>query len=147
MKNISLMPITSVDKSFIFKIFKESREYLNLSEDMLLRQFKLEENQLIENNPKAQFNIIFFENMPVGRMYIKCDKEYHILELGILRGYRKMGIGRKVMSSYIELSIKNKKSLSLNVLWFNQGAFEFYKNLGFKMIKNEGILFKMQYTG
>jgi len=153
--NITLQLAQSDHKEFLFKIFKESRPDLmsineileNKKTKIIHHQFLIEQQQLQELYPNAEFNVIMFKGEPIGRFYINCGKTSdHIIEIGILGKYRRMGIGTRIMQSVIENAIKKEKGVNLQVAWFNYSAFSFYKKLGFQLIKENGAFYEMQFN-
>lgn len=151
---VSLTPVQSGHKDFLLKLFKECRPDLslidNLNEkqknDFMIKQFTIEQDQLSKMYPNAEFNIVMFNEEPIGRFYIYYDKEIdRIIEIGLLGGYRSKGIGGNIVRRVIEKAIEKKKTVSLQVAWFNQEAYRFYEKLGFKMVENNGIAYEMKY--
>ena len=128
-------------------MFKESREYLAFNENIIINQFKFEQEGLLREYPKAKLNVIFLDDKPVGIVYVNYGKVNRILEIAILEKYRNIGIGSKIISKIIDISLKEKKNLYLSVYWFNVRAYRFYKRLGFEVIKNLGVSYEMQYVG
>ncbi len=102
---------------------------------------------LYKNYPKA-FLVAKVENKIVG--YVMCRVEHsfkmgsilphfskvgHIVSIGILPEYRRMGIGMSLMKRAME-SLKNHyscRSVYLEVRVSNMPAIKFYKKLGFKI--------------
>lgn len=151
---ISLYPVEPSYKDFLLKVFTESRPELSLingvSEEqkasIILEQFIIEQKQLLQIYPEAELNIVMLNNQPVGRLYVHHGENAdRILEIGLLEEYRGLGIGRKLVSTVIENSAQLGKVVRLQVAWFNQGAYAFYARIGFKVIKNQGVSFEMQY--
>ena len=151
---VSLCQVESSHKDFLLQLFKECRQDLalvgNLTEkqkdNFILQQFTIEQEQLSKVYPDAEFNIVMFNEKPVGRFYIYHGKLLnHIVEIGLLEAYRGLGIGKKIINMAIENALKNGKNVSLQVAWFNQGAHNFYEKLGFKTIENNGVFCEMRY--
>ena len=65
----------------------------------------------------------------------KGEKIGVIYNLGVKEQYRKKGVGKKLVEEALKwCEEKECYAVDLNVFWFNNGALEFYKNLGFGMI-------------
>ncbi|AGY75266.1 GNAT family N-acetyltransferase [Clostridium autoethanogenum] len=152
--SISLCPAEPKDYEFLLKVFKEGRPELNFisnlseekKEDIIVEQFKIQQQQLARMYPKAEFYIVKLNDESVGRLYLhRGEANYRILEIGLLEQYRNQGIGRRTMKLIIENAIKERKNLSLQVIWFNNKAFLFYEKLGFKITENNNIFCEMQY--
>lgn len=154
-KNIvSLCPVELSHKEFLLQLFKECRPDLdligNINEEqrdaIIAQQFNIEQEQLRKMYPDAEFNIVMVNGKPIGRLYIYYGEEFHhIIEIGLLKSYRGLGIGKKIMITAIKNATKMKKSVKLKVFWFNQGAYSFYENIGFTIIKNNTVFYEMEY--
>jgi len=151
---ISLCPVAPCHKEFLLKVFAESRWDLALisgvSEeqraDIISEQFSIEQQQMTQMYPEASLNIVMLNNRPIGRLYMHYGETAdRILEMGLLENYRRTGIGRKVMNMLIENALEKGQTVSLQVAWFNQGAYAFFEKLGFKAIENNGVFYEMQY--
>lgn len=151
---ISLCPIKPKHADFLLQLFKECRPDLAMignfnekqKEDFILQQFTIEQEQLIKTYPDAEFNIVILNKEPIGRLCIHYGKTAdRILEIGIFAKYRSLGIGRKLITTIIENTKKKNKNVRLQVAWFNQRAYKFYKEIGFKVIENQGVSFEMEY--
>lgn len=144
---VVLKPLNSVNREFLLKVFKESREYLAFNENMIIDQFKFEQQGILREYPSAKLNVIFLDNEPVGTVYINYGEVNRILEIAILKKYRNIGIGSQIISKIIDISLKEDKDLYFSVFWFNVKAYRLYKRLGFEVIKNIGVSYEMQYVG
>lgn len=154
-KNISLCLEETSHKNFLIKLFKECHEELDLitnineeqKENIIHAQFSMEQQQLKQAYPKAKLNIITCNNEPIGNLYINYGhKENRILEIGILKEFRKQGICKSVVAELIEKSLSKGKDVSLQVAWFNDVAYAFYENLGFKITEEKGAFYEMKYS-
>lgn len=152
--NISLEIVEIKNQDALLRIYKESRFDLlwidgmseGQKEAFIEQQFEIEKHQIMMGYPEAQLNMIMFQGKPVGRIYIYYGKDTdRILEIGLLEGYRNQGIGGNIVRKVIEKAVEKKKTVSLQVAWFNQSAYRFYENLGFKMVENNGITYEMKY--
>lgn len=152
--NISLEPAWPEYEGFLYRVFKESRPDLMYIADMekeerdkiIYHQFLIEKQQVMSMYSSIEFKVIIYKEELIGRLYINYGKtSYHVIELGMLEKYRRMGIGRKVMTNVIEKAIEKGKSVTLQVAWYNNSAILFYKKLGFELVKNNGVFYEMKY--
>ncbi len=86
-----------------------------------------------ENFDPKKTEIIQLENNEIGYLTIKeCNLELYIENLILGNDFQDKGFGTKIMSSIIQKSKKEKKSIRLRVLKENKRARKFYENLGFE---------------
>lgn len=151
---VSLCPMESYHDDFLLQLFKECRPDLafigNIDEEqkdaIIFQQFSIEQDQLSKMYPGAEFNIVMYNEEPIGRFYIDYGKlTDYIIEIGLLESYRGLGIGKRIMNMATENAFKKGKNVSLQVAWFNQVAYNFYEKLGFKTIENNGVFCEMRY--
>lgn len=151
---ISLCPVEPSHENFLLKLFTECRPDLALIIDVskkqkasiISQQFTMEQQQLIQMYPDAELNIVMFNKEPVGRLYVHHGETAdRILEIGLLEQYRGRGIGGKLVTTVIENAAKIGKTVRLQVVWFNQGAYAFYEKVGFQVIENRDVFYEMQY--
>lgn len=86
-------------------------------------------------NLGAGFLVALKDNLIVGYIifWIRFEDEGHIISLAVDRKYRRKGIGCELLENAMKIFKKfNIKEIKLEVRAGNQGAREFYKNLGFK---------------
>lgn len=151
---ISMCPLEPSHQDFLINLFTECHSELflitNISEEqkkkIIYEQFVMEQQQLLQIYPEAELNIVRFNNEFVGRLYINYGvTEDRILEIGLLRNFRGLGIGREIVNEVIEKALIKGKTVSLQVAWFNEKAYAFYKKLGFKVIQEKGAFYEMKY--
>ena len=151
---ISLCPVESNHKEVLLQLFRECRPDLELmgnidekqKDAIIFQQFTIEQDQLRKMYPNAEFNIVMFNEEPIGRFYIYYGEEFHhIIEIGLLESYRGLGIGKAIMSAAISNAVQKGKKIYLQVAWFNQNAYLFYEKLGFRVIEDNIAFKKMQY--
>lgn len=152
---ISLHKVELKHNDFLLKVFKESRPELDyihgLGEEeksaIVFQQFTIESQQLMQIYPDAELNIVMLNEEPVGRIYVyHGEKADRIIEIGLLAEYRGKGIGKKLIIEVIKNSKKAGKNVRLQVAWFNEKAYSFYKKVGFHIIENNEVFFEMEYV-
>lgn len=150
---ITLEPMQDEDQEVLVRIFEESRFDLLMIDDpemkkqIIEHQYQIESNQLMRQYIHLEQNCIKYENKTVGRLFInRMEKEYRIVEFGILESHRRLGIGKRVIDLVKERARKEEKSISLQVAWFNQGAKAFYECQGFEMVSDENVFFEMRFN-
>jgi len=152
MNNITFRKIEEEDKELLFKIFASTRKEEMLQSDwnneqindFLQMQFNLQHNQYMQNYQNPNFDIIFCDNKPVGRLYInRTIDDIRIIDISILPEYRFMGIASKLLKELITESENKQIPLSLHVE-FNNPALQWYERLGFRKINEIGIYYFMK---
>jgi GNAT superfamily N-acetyltransferase len=152
--SISLCPAGLNHEEFLMKVFIDTRKDLSyicgVNEEqkaaIIAEQFRMEQKQMLQIYPEAVLNIVMLNNEPIGRLFVHhgvCTDR--ILEIGLLERFRNMGIGGILVCSIIENAVKQNKTVSLQVAWFNQGALAFYERLGFKITKSNGVIYEMVF--
>ncbi len=126
-----------VDLTFIIKK-NALQEYLDLlwgwnekaQKDFHRREFKKEHFQVIEQ-----------QNEAIGYLEIVPFTEHIFLaNLMILQRFQGKGIGKILMQDLI----KNNPKIVLEVLQVNQRAIQFYQGLGFEIIEDLEVSFRMK---
>ncbi|EFC44525.1 predicted protein [Naegleria gruberi] len=96
--------------------------------------------QILQKGPEFnQFAI--FNDIPVGSFSCRVDScegnpSIYLMLLGVLPKYRKLGIGRELISKVFEICKKfSIDRCHLHVQCTNESAIQFYEKIGFKNIK------------
>lgn len=126
-----------VDLTFIIKK-NALQEYLDLlwgwnekaQKDFHRREFKKEHFQVIEQQNEA---IGYLEMIPF-------TEHIFLANLMILQRFQGKGIGKIIMQDLI----KNNPKIVLEVLQVNQRAIQFYQGLGFEIIEDLDVSFRMK---
>lgn len=151
---IFLRAIDQNELEVLFKIFSDCRLYslndANLCQsqhdDIVRQQFDLEAYHYKQLFPNAQYYFICLGDSVVGRVYVSIEnQQMRILDIGILSNYRRQGIARSVLTHILSESSQNVESISLQVSWFSQEAFNLYQSLGFECVQSTGIGYEMKY--
>jgi len=151
-EKLSFRPITEQDVEFLYEVYAGTREEeMNLTgweeqqkEEFLRMQFNLQHTQYLQNYREANFEIIFFEKTPAGRLYVdRREKEIRLIDLALLPQFRNLGIGTTILKDLIAEA--NKKNLPLNshVERLNP-ARRLYERVGFKLKEDKGMHFFLE---
>jgi len=85
----------------------------------------------------GKFLLLIKFNATVGRV---CDGEYYISNIAIYPQYRGMGVGKRlILEAEQEAKMVGAERIILDVEKENISAINFYKKLGYKMIKEVSI--------
>jgi ribosomal protein S18 acetylase RimI-like enzyme len=95
--------------------------------------------------PKAEFKIIYLDEEKIGRTIVNLsDRELRLVDISILTSYRNLGIGTKIIADLINEAHKFRLPLVLHVFQNNLGAIRLYQRIGFEIVAQDGIYFRMQ---
>jgi ribosomal protein S18 acetylase RimI-like enzyme len=130
---------TDEDLDLTFIIKKNAlREYLEMlwgwnekaQKDFHRKEFK-----------KEHFQVIEIQNETIGYLEIEPFIDHIFLaNLMILQKFQGKGIGKIIMEDLL----KNNPKIVLEVLQVNQRAIQFYKGLGFEIIEDLEVSFRMK---
>jgi ribosomal protein S18 acetylase RimI-like enzyme len=130
---------TDEDLDLTYKIKKNAlREYLEMlwgwnekaQKDFHKKEFKKEHFQVIEQ-----------QNEPIGYLEIEPFIDHIFLaNLMILQKFQGKGMGKIIMQDLI----KNNPKIVLEVLQVNQRAIQFYQGLGFEIMEDLEVSFRMK---
>jgi ribosomal protein S18 acetylase RimI-like enzyme len=151
---ISFRPIkeTAEDLEFLYRVYASTRaEEMAMTgwteaqiEEFLRMQFKLQHTQWLQNYKKAKFEIILYNKVPVGRLYVdRRTDDIRIIDIALLPEFRRQGIGATIMKNLVDEADERQVTLSLHVE-FNNPAMGLYERLGFKKGELSGIYYYME---
>lgn len=151
--NITMVLITPEHKELVYDIFRDIHPELtgiegivvDQLEELLRLQFEMRQVQFGELYPNAERKLIVYNDMPVGYVYFETGNDIRVIEIGLLKRYRRNGIGSYIIRTLIDKANAEGKNISLQVLWFNNSACQFYQKLGFSLIHYNGIAYEMIY--
>lgn len=152
-ESITFRPIreNKEDLEFLYKVYSSTRaEEMAMTgwneqqvEEFLHMQFNLQHKQYMQNYKKADFDIIHYHTMPVGRLYVdRRQDDIRIVDIALLTEYRRQKIGSKIMKELMAEADEKNVTLSLHVE-HNNPAMGLYENLGFEKKELVGIYFFM----
>jgi len=150
--SIEFRPAAGKDEEFLYRVYKDTRiDEITVNgwseeeaEAFLRQQFDLQHRQYHENYKGAQFDIILYNKAPVGRLYVHRGKEeIRIMDIALLREFRRQGIGSKIMNDLIAEADGKRLPLSLHVE-HNNPAMGLYEQLGFKKGEPGGVYYFME---
>lgn len=149
---ITLRTMEEQDIPFSAKVYADSRAEemepsgwsQNEIDGFLAQQFEFQHKQYTEHYQGADFYIIVVDNQDVGRLYVnRTSSEIRIMDIAVLRPWRKRGIGGYLLNQLIEESDKKQLLLSLHVE-HNNPIRPYYEHLGFVKDGLHGIYYYME---
>lgn len=139
---IQLRPITEADLPALYDIYASTRaEEMALVPDwneahkaaFLTQQFLAQHQYYQEFYKKAEFQMIEYNNQPIGRFYIHWTYSAHevrIVDIALLPVFRGKGVGTAIINSILEKAVALEKSVTIHVE-YNNPALKLYERLGF----------------
>ena len=150
---ISLRPITEADQKFLHQVYADSRaEEMKLVDwddiqktSFLKMQFDAQHEYYIKQFSDAAFDIIEFEHIPIGRLYVeRRTGEIRIIDIALLTEYRNRGFGGCLLKGLLDEATTNNNSVSIHVEK-NNPALSLYKKLGFIQVEDQGVYYLMKW--
>ncbi|MGR8981281.1 MAG: GNAT family N-acetyltransferase [Gammaproteobacteria bacterium] len=152
--NIQFRPIDhDEDRPFLFSVYASTRsEELALTgwDDrqkaaFLEMQFEAQCCHYQEYYRDSDFLIILLEDLAVGRLYVaRRPTEIAIVDIALLPGYRRLGIGTQILQSLLAEAAAKMKPVRIHVERFN-AAQNLYRRLGFLPIEEHGMYLLMEH--
>jgi len=151
-EKLSFRPIAEQDIEFLYQVYASTRlEEMALTawseqqkEDFLRMQFDLQHTQYLQNYREANFEIILFDKVPAGRLYVeRREKEIRLIDLALLPQFRRLGIGTTILKDLIAEANEKKLPLNCHVERLNP-ARRLYERMGFKLKEDKGMHFFME---
>ena len=151
---IQLRSITDNDSEFLYQVYRSTREEeMALTgwteeeiEHFLRMQFKFQNASYFKDYHNATFDIILYNNIPVGRFYVDRGKnEIRIIDIALLPQYRRKGIGSQILKDLLEEAKQQQGLLSLHVE-YNNPAMILYEKLGFEKKELVGVYYLMEHS-
>jgi ribosomal protein S18 acetylase RimI-like enzyme len=150
---IALRPMTAADLEFSFAVFASTRadeaRHLPLDDagkqQFLRSQFEMQHTDYQANYPRAAYQVIERDGVPIGRLYVdRQPDQILIVDIALLPEYRGAGTGSVLMSEILNDSRQTGKPVRLHVELFNP-AQAWYERLGFRTIENVSVYSLMEW--
>jgi GNAT superfamily N-acetyltransferase len=114
-------------------------------EVFLRMQFRAQDRFYRENYPGVEYSIILKDDQPVGRLYVRRQREdIHLMDIALLPPHRQMGIGSFLINQILDEAARNNLPVTIYVERFNP-ALHLYQRLGFRLVKDDGVYYFMKW--
>ena len=114
-------------------------------DDFLDMQFQAQHRYYQEQWPETNFDIVLFEGIPVGRLYLdRRVDEFRIVDIALLPEYRGRGIGSSLLKDVLNEAQAAAKVVRIHVEK-NNPALGLYRRLGFTQIGDAGVYLLMEW--
>ena len=108
-------------------------------EAFLRHQFDAQDRHYREHYRGASFDVVEFDNVPVGRLYVaRLPDEIRIMELSLLPAHRGAGVGTRLVRAVLDEAVLDGKRTSVHVEQHNP-ARRLYERLGFVAVADRGV--------
>lgn len=151
---IELRTVAESDRDFLFSVYASTRademarvDWTTEQKEAFLRmQFNAQTQFYIENYPGAEFQVITWNDQPIGRLYIhRREAEIRIMDIALLPGYRNLGIGSALLQDILEQGLNFNLPVTIHVEQFNP-AMRLYKRMGFRQKEDKGVYLLMEWS-
>lgn len=151
--HLALRSETEEDQSFLLKIYSAARQdemaLVDWSEPQkeafLQMQFNAQHQYYTENYPGAQYQVIVWDNQPIGRLYIhQRQSEIRIMDISILPEYQNSGIGSTLLRGVLARGSQLNLPVTIHVERFNR-ALRLYQRLGFQLREDKGVYLFLEW--
>lgn len=138
---LQLRPASPQDREFLYQVFCSTRPDVVHAplpvqeiERLLQMQFWAQHTDYQSNYSNAQYSLVLFNGVKIGRIYIdRRINEIRILDIALLHDYRGQGLGSKLVSEIIEEARAAEKPVRIHVE-LGSREIKFYERLNFKTI-------------
>ncbi|MDH3254334.1 MAG: GNAT family N-acetyltransferase [Acidobacteriota bacterium] len=148
---VGFRPVIDSDFPFLEALYASTREDIAAlswsaedKQQLMSMQFRAQHEHYRRSFPRAQFDIILWQDRPVGRLYVdRTSEEHRLIDITLLPDSRGRGLGSAVIEALLEEAARARKSVRLRVEPHNPAA-RLYQRLGFRTIANEQLNWHME---
>jgi GNAT superfamily N-acetyltransferase len=150
---VTLRPADADDEAFLFKLYCSTREdeiaawgwNVAQRETFLRMQFQAQHQHYRTLAAPAEQSIICCEGQPVGWLAtIRDAQTIWLAEIALLPEWRNSGIGTPLIQNILTAATSQGSIVQLHVLR-NSRAISLYQRLGFRVVAEDGLRFRMQW--
>lgn len=151
---VSLRPVGAEDEETLLKIYSSTREeemqqaadWTAEQKEMFLRwQLEMQRRDYEARFPEADYRLILFEGVPVGRLWVaRTPEQIRLLDIAILPEFQKRKIGTYLLVNLIRESEATATPLRHMIFKLNTEARRFYERLGFRLVEDDRMYLLME---
>ena len=150
---LEFRPISETDLPFLQALYASTRtEEMALSgwneaqiEQFLTMQFRAQHEHYQQHYPKARFDLILGDTIPIGRLYLdERDDEFRLIDIALLPEFRNRGLGGHILRQILNQAASANKAVRIHVEHFNP-ALRLYQRLGFRLLEDKGVYQFMEW--
>ena len=141
------------DEPFLYELYRTTRieEMVGWGwddaqlETFLRLQFTAQRYHYDAAYPEADHRILLRDSRPAGRLLVfRSEEEILLVDITLLPADRGAGIGASLIKDLLDEADQAGKSVTLHVAKDNR-ARRLYERLGFEVIEDTGMYFKMEW--
>ena len=150
---LDLRTVTADDTDLLYSVYASTRsdelalvDWTDEQKGAFVRmQFNAQGQHYGTYYPRAEYDMIQCDGLPVGRLIVDRSKDPLLLmDIALLPEYRNAGIGTTLIKGLMAEAAGKNWSVSLHVEIFNP-AMKLYDRLGFVKVAEEGIYHEMSW--
>lgn len=155
-ESIRLRPLAAADELWLRELYASTRTAemaaVPWSEaakrSFLDQQFNLQRAHFELHYTEATFQaIVDPENVPVGRYYmLESGPEHLLVDIALFPRWRGRGIGSALIQQSQSRAARSGAAMGLHVLKHNAPAMRLYRRLGFDVVSDEGMHWRMRWS-
>jgi ribosomal protein S18 acetylase RimI-like enzyme len=152
-QQVTLRDATENDVAFLCGVYASTRtEELALTDwddgqkaEFCRMQFTAQDAHYKTYYPTARYHVIECDGEPIGRLYVdRWEREIRIMDIALLTGWRRRGIGSRLLEDLQTEGEASGKALSIHVEKFNP-ALQWYERLGFQAVEDKNVYWLMRW--
>jgi ribosomal protein S18 acetylase RimI-like enzyme len=150
--SLSHRTVASEDRAFLFDLYADMRsEELDAwgwnaqqRQAFLKMQFEAQQRSYWEQFPEGDYQLVLFNQQPVGSIFIvRSKEEIRLVDIALLHCHRNQGVGTLLIQKLLAEAAAAEKPVRLQVMKVNR-AIRLYERLGFCKIGDMGTHFLME---
>jgi RimJ/RimL family protein N-acetyltransferase len=149
-----LRPREVSDETFLFGLYSAHRaqEFAPLpipepqKEQLIRMQYTAQNSAYAAQFPDSDYQIVLRDDCPVGKIWIaRTDSEFHLVDILLAAEARNSGIGTCLVRQLQEEARAAGLPVRSSVFRFNPGSLRFHQRLGFQIVAEDEIEFRMEW--
>jgi len=146
-QHIGFRPQQPDDEPFLCRLYTSTRtEEMALTgwpeeqkEAFLRQQFQFQTVHYRRYYNTASFDIILYDQRPVGRIYVhRSSNDIRLMDVALMPEYRGAGIGSWILRNLLAEAARSQTPVTLHVEPYNP-AVRLYRRLGFRVVEQQGM--------
>ncbi|HEX4134130.1 MAG TPA: GNAT family N-acetyltransferase [Bryobacteraceae bacterium] len=149
-----LRPREASDETFLFDLYSALRapEFALLpipesqKEQLIRMQYRAQNSSYAAQYPGSDYQIVMRDDCPVGKIWIaRTEGELRLVDIVIAPEARNSGIGSSLIREIQREAEAAGLPVRSTVFRFNPGSLRFHLRLGFRIVAEEEVEFRMEW--